>query len=127
MSLPVEVHEQSWPSRIGAGVGVGFAAGAGCSWGGGAAAADGLPAHRLCREPAGASQLWAVQQHSVAGAAAVPPSSPARPIALCLCAGALTGAVASNWGDIKASCLECWLLSVAAKLRKLSSGRCCVA
>ena len=27
MSLPVEVHEQSWPSRIGAGVGVGFAAG----------------------------------------------------------------------------------------------------
>lgn len=28
MSLPVEVHEQSWPSRIGAGVGVGFAAGA---------------------------------------------------------------------------------------------------
>lgn len=34
MSVPVEVHEQSWPSRIGAAVGVGFAAGAGAlGWG----------------------------------------------------------------------------------------------
>lgn len=108
MSLPVEVHEQSAPSKIGMGVGVGFAVRR-------AAAAEGqrcrrwlllAAACRCCCWPLAAGNVFraAFQRPGVSSLA---DRSPTRPPAAACCrrsallqAGALMGAVTSNWGDI---------------------------
>lgn len=107
MALPVEERSESWPGRIGAGVGVGFAAGAPTGatensllQGNGWLLCQSPRAQPNPASPASARSPLAQPRPPPCAHLAPPrrrrlPLRPAPPGA-----GALLGAVASNWGDI---------------------------